>query len=107
MLVLFIGHWTSSRCTDPYGCCEFLHQGRGRGIHQENLVLLSRLEPDNSKCESTDKGSYCPRFTPTAGAGISVDARNSIASTTTSESAVAGSAGGRQRYPQAEELQTS
>ena len=38
--------------------------------------------------------SYCPRFTPTAGAGISVDARNSIASTTTSESAVAGSASG-------------
>jgi hypothetical protein len=94
MLVLFIGHWTSSRCTDPYGCWEYLHQGRGRGIHQENLVLLSRLEPDNSKCESTDKGSYCPRFTPTASAGISTDARNSIASTTTSESAVAGSAGG-------------
>ncbi len=94
MHLVFTGHWTSSRCTDLYGCWEYLHQGRGRGVHQENMVLLSRLEPDNSKCESTDKRSYCPKPAHASTPGISTDERNSSTSTRSTESAVAGSAGG-------------
>jgi hypothetical protein len=32
-----------SRCTDSHGFWKYLHQERGRGIHQEKMVLLSRL----------------------------------------------------------------
>ncbi len=45
MHFVLAGPWNSCRRTDPYGCWEYLHQGEGRRIHQENFVLLSRLSP--------------------------------------------------------------
>ena len=89
--VLFAGHWTSSRCTDPYGCWEYLHQGGGRRVHKENLELLTRLEPIVNKCESTNPGSYCPRSTYANPGGLSPSEGNPITSTAMPESTVAGS----------------
>jgi hypothetical protein len=94
MLVLFTGHWTSSRAPDPYGCWEYLHQGRGRGIHQENLELLSRLEPVHSQCTTTNQGSYCPRSTYSASAGVSPNERNSESGAGATVSNSSGSASG-------------
>ena len=48
--------------------------GKGtRDSSRKNGLIVETHKPDNSKCESTDKISYCPRPSHAATAGISND----------------------------------
>ncbi len=75
------GHWTSTRVNDPYGCWEYLHQGRGRRIHQENMELLQKFVPIEHQHSSAEYVEYCSRPTYANQEGEFIDEENRRKST--------------------------
>lgn len=89
----FRGQWTSCRITSPWGMWEYLHQGGGRRIHQENLEILEKREPFAVECSSTNYGEYCFRSPNSSSGEFSSLANDSFRSPAISNPAITGAAG--------------
>jgi len=73
---------------------EYLHQGGGRRIHQENVEILSSREPDAFVNPTTDFSSYCVGHSDTNQSRRSVIEDDSQRSPAVSSAAITGAAGG-------------